>query len=368
MVTPIAPARTPLRICLVAPPWLPVPPPFYGGTENVIDDLAHGLAVAGHEVVLHTTGDSTCPVPRRWTYEVAQSSRLGEAVVEVRHVLDAHDHLAEFDVVHDHTIVGPLLAGATTDRVTPVVTTCHGPFDGDLRPIYRRIARHVPVIAISHHQASTAGDIPIAAVIHHGVDPARFPVGRGDGGYVVFLGRMAPGKGVEVAARVARAAGVPLKIAAKMREPGEHEYFERRVRRLLGPEVEFLGEVGGVDKSALLGGARALLNPIRWDEPFGMVMIESMACGTPIVATPRGSMPEIVEAGVTGVVVEGEPALVEALGRLDELDRAACRTAVETRFSARRMVDDHVALYRRLAGPMVVDLDQVALAGTDVRG
>lgn len=339
----------PLRVGLIAPPWLPIPPLSYGGTENVIDDLARGLVTAGHDVVLYTTGDSTCPVPRRWTYQVARRDRLGEAVVELRHLLDAYDVLADVDIVHDHTIVGPVLAAsAVRGAEVPVVTTCHGPFDDELRPTYRRIARQVPLVAISHHQAQTAGEIPIGAVIHHGVDPARFPVGAGDGGYAVFLGRMAPDKGVDVAARVAHAAGVPLKIAAKMREPAERDYFERRVRPLLGPGIEYVGEVGGPAKLDLLGRARALLNPIRWDEPFGMVMIESLACGTPVLASPHGSVPEIVDDGINGRVAESEADLVEALGNVDLLDRGACRRAVETRFSAGRMVDDHIALYRRL--------------------
>lgn len=353
MVTSLLPRTTPLRIGLIAPPWLPVPPTSYGGTENVIDDLARGLVADGHDVVLYATGDSTCPVTRRWTYRAAQSSRLGEAVVELRHLVDAYDTLTDFDVIHDHTILGPVLAGGTSARATPVVTTCHGPFDDDLLPIYRRVARRVPVIAISHHHASTASGVPIAAVIHHGVDPARFPVGRGDGDYVAFLGRMAPGKGVDVAARAAKAAGVPLKIAAKMREKAECDYFEHRVRPLLGPGVEYLGEIGGTEKLELLGAARALLNPIRWNEPFGMVMIESLACGTPVVATPRGSVPEIVDDATTGHVVSSEHGLTCALQRLDELDRAACRTAVETRFSAQRMVANHVELYQRFAAPIV---------------
>lgn len=338
-----------LRVGLIAPPWLSIPPTSYGGTENVINDLALGLLAAGHDVVLYATGDSTCPVPLRWTYETARPDRLGEAVVELHHLLDAYDSLHDVDIIHDHTIVGPVLAASASSSATiPVVTTCHGPFDEELRPTYRRIARRVPLIAISHHQAATAGPIPITAVIHHGVDPDRIPVGHGEGDYVVFLGRMAPGKGVDVAARVARAAGVPLKIAAKMRQPAEREYFEHRVRPLLGPGVQYLGEVGGAGKLELLGRARALLNPIRWDEPFGMVMIESLACGTPVIASPHGSVPEIVEDGITGHVAATEVDLADALGRVGELDRTACRKAVETRFSARRMVDDHIALYQRL--------------------
>lgn len=344
----------PLRVGIIAPPWLPIPPPSYGGTEAVIDDLARGLAAAGHHVELYSTGDSTCPVPTQWTYPTARSDRMGDATIELRHLLDADEALRDVDVIHDHTIVGPVLAAVrATDRPVPVLTTCHGPFDEELSPIYRRIASQVPLVAISHHQAVTAGDIPIAKVIHHGVDPDRFPVGPGDGGYLVFLGRMAPGKGVDVAAEVARAAGIPLRIAAKMREPAEREYFETEVRPLLGDGVEYLGEVGCADKLDLLGHATALLNPIRWEEPFGMVMIEALACGTPVIATPNGSVPEIIDDGVTGRIAGTRDELVGALADLDALDRGACRDAVQTRFSARRMVEDHVELYRRLLAPAI---------------
>lgn len=191
-----------------------------------------------------------------------------------RHVINAYDHVRDWgaDVVHDHTLVGPVYA----ERFDlPVVTTNHGPFDGELADLYRAIADRVAVIAISHHQASTAIQTPIAAVIHHGVDVDASPHGSGDGGYALFLGRMSPDKGVDVAARVARRAEIRLRIAAKMREPAEVAYFERDVAPLLGDGIDYVGEVGGRAKLDLLAGARCLLNPIAWPEPFGMVMIEA---------------------------------------------------------------------------------------------
>jgi glycosyltransferase involved in cell wall biosynthesis len=232
-----------------------------------------------------------------------------------------------------------------------VVTTNHGPFDGELGDLYREIAATVPVIAISEHHASTAaaGGIPVAAVIHHGVDVSSFPLGAGVGGYAMFLGRMNPDKGVDAAARVARRAGVPLRIAGKMREPAERAYFDASVAPLLADGlVEYVGEVGGVQKLELLGGASCLLNPIAWPEPFGMVMIEALACGTPVLATPWGSAPEIVTDGVTGYVA-CEDGLVDAIGRVDQLDRARCRAQASARFSIGRMVADHVDLYRRIS-------------------
>jgi glycosyltransferase involved in cell wall biosynthesis len=179
---------------------------------------------------------------------------------------------------------------------------------------------------------------------------SKFTLGAGRGGYALFLGRMSPDKGVHTAARVAREAGVPLKIAAKLREQPEHEYFEERVRPLLGGDIEFLGEVCGATKHELLGNALCLLNPMAWPEPFGMVMIEALASGTPIVATPRGAAPEIVDDGVTGHLRIGEEALAVALQRVGSLDRTACRKVAEARFSLEHMVAGHVALFERIVG------------------
>jgi len=334
-----------MRIAIVAPPWLPIPPPAYGGTENVLDTLARGLRAAGHEVLLFTPGDSTCPVPRASFFEHSLGVGTGTCLDEIRHVLHAYEQAEGFDVVHDHTLVGPLHSASYPGL--PVVTTNHGPFSADLSDLYRAVSPRVPVIAISHHQASTAMGVLVEAVVHHGVDLTEFPVGAGGGGYALFLGRMHPGKAPHVAIRIAREAGMPLQIAAKMQEPAEKAYFDAMVRPLLGGDVTYLGEVGSAAKLELLGRAECLLNPIAWPEPFGMVMLEALACGTPVLATPAGSAPEIVEDGVVGYLRSGEPGLVEALKRVGELDRAACRRRAEDHFSVEKMVAAHVALYRR---------------------
>jgi glycosyltransferase involved in cell wall biosynthesis len=332
-----------LRIAVVAPPWVAVPPIAYGGTETVLDGLARALQFAGHDVQLFATGDSTCPVPSSWVFEHAPGIEAARPAAELRHVVNAYDWIAgEADVVHDHTLVGPVYG---QQFATPVVTTNHGPFDADMADYYRAIAPRVPIIAISHHQASTAGRTPVAAVIHHGVDLARFPVGDGAGGYALFLGRMSPDKGVHTAVAVARAAGVPLKIACKMEEPAELEYYRAVVAPRLGPDVEFVGEVGGKQKLDLLAGARCLLNPIAWPEPFGMVMIEAMACGTPVVATPMGAVCEVVDHGVTGFVGTTNADLAMAVLAAGDLDRDGCRRVAAERFSTARMAADHVRLY-----------------------
>jgi glycosyltransferase involved in cell wall biosynthesis len=335
-----------MKVGLVAPPWLPVPPPSYGGTEVVIDTLARGLTKAGHDVQVFTTGDSEVPVPIGFVRERAADTQMGHGGVELGHLAEAYEALADYDIIHDHTLAGPLWALAHGRR--PVVTTCHGPMLDDYRRIYRAYAPRIPVIAISHDQSERAPDVPVAKVIHHGVDPLRFPVGDGDGGYLLFLGRMTPGKGAHEAIRIAREAGQPLKLAAKMRQPEEWDYFRARVRPLLGGEVEYLGEVGYDDKLELLGAARALLNPIRWPEPFGLVMIEAMACGTPVLALRSGAAPEIVGHGVTGFVCADHGQLLDAVGRIDELRRRDCRAAVAGYFSSERMVADHIGFYEEV--------------------
>lgn len=342
---------TALRVGLLAPPWLPVPPPAYGGTEAVVDTLARGLVGAGHEVVLWAAAGSGCPVPRAGPDRPpAGFGRPDAAVVEHLWVSDGLAALsaADVEVIHDHTG----LAGAVRSAVgpgsgaAPLVVTVHTAFTAALRA---RLAAggHDALVAISAAHARTAG-VRVDAVIHHGVDLARYPVGDGTGGYLAFCGRMAPEKGVHRAIRLARAAGRPLRIAAKMASPEEHRYFETQVAGLLGGDVEYLGELGFADKVALLGGAEALVNPIRWPEPFGLVMAESLACGTPVLALAHGAAPEIVEGGRTGFLAATTDRLTHHIGRVGTLDRRECRRAAEARFAAERMVGDHVALYREL--------------------
>lgn len=338
---------TGLRVGLIAPPWVPVPPTVYGGTELVLDILARGLQDAGCDVRLFTTGDSTCAVPRSWLYPKA----LGTAVAprgEQAHVARAYHALSGVDVIHDHTLDGPL-ATDLHPRDAPIATTAHGVMNADARARYTRAAASgVAVVAISNAQRLSAPEVPISAVIHHGVDVDRYPFGEGDGGYVLFLGRMSADKGVHRAIGVARASGRRLVIAAKMWENDERRYFAERVQPQLGPDVELVGPVGGQEKLDLLAGAAALVNPIRWPEPFGLVMIEALACGTPVLTFAEGAATEIVDHGRTGFLCIDEADMAARLTMIDTIDRAACRTSAQRRFSARRMVERHLALYRRL--------------------
>jgi glycosyltransferase involved in cell wall biosynthesis len=333
-----------MRVGIIAPPWVRVPPRAYGGTESVLDGLARGLQRAGHQVVLFASGDSTCPVPRAWHFETAVGTgRPDGGLLELRHVIAAYEQLRDVDVVHDHTLAGPVYAMGFSNG--PVVTTNHGPFGEGLEEFYRTVSTKVPVVAISYAQASMATGVRLAGVIHHGVDIEEFPEGDGSGSFALFLGRLSAAKGVHTAAQVALAAGMPLVIAGKCSEPAEVAYFKDQVKPLLGRSVEFVGELDRKAKLELLAKASLLLNPIAWDEPFGMVMLEALACGTPVVATHRGAAPELVDDGVTGVLADDHLGLVEAVGRAAGLDRTRCRKVAAERFSLDEMVARHLVVY-----------------------
>jgi len=302
----------------------------------------------GHDVLLFTTGDSTCPVELAWEIDEACGVKAFDPATEMRHVIAAYDRVIAWkpDVVHDHTTFGPFYAQRFPQL--PLVVTAHNPFDGSHGAIYRALASQVALIAISRHQAATAR-VPLGAVIHHALDVDAIDMGKGEGEYAAFLGRMNASKGVTTAIRAARAAGIPLKIAAKMQDHEEHQFFDDQVRPLLGYDVEYVGEVGGDTKRQLLRDALCLLNPIAWPEPFGMVMIEALACGTPVVATPCGAAPEIVDDGRTGFLRSDDAALAVALGKVHTIDRNVCREAAEQRFSLDRLALDHLAVYERVA-------------------
>lgn len=276
----------------------------------------------------------------------ADGSRIGNGVDELRHSVFAFAAMRDMDIIHDHTLTGPLYRHRPGRM--PIVATAHLPFSDENHDIYQAMAADTAIIAISHHQANSAPGITVRRVIHHGIDTQSVPLGAGDGGYASFLGRMDPGKGLPEAIETARLAQIPLRIAAKMYSAEEHEYYSTVIAPLLGPDVEYLGELNAADKFALLGGSMALLNPIQWSEPFGMAMIEALATGTPVVATLRGSAPEIVSEGITGYLRPNPPELARALLAAATLDRGECRRAAETYFGAERMVAEHLALYEEL--------------------
>jgi glycosyltransferase involved in cell wall biosynthesis len=343
-------ARERFAIGLLAPPWVAVPPPSYGGIEQVVATLGEGLVERGHEVIMVAAPGSQLAGAEVVTPLTALPESMTQQSADWRHALAGADALADVDVLIDHS--GPLGALLTSGLPIPSLHVVHGPLGPVPAEIYGGIARNSPnlrLVAISRAQRAMAAWLPFAAVCYNGLDIATAPFRAESDGYLAFLGRMSPEKGPADAIRIARRSGLPLLIAAKCREPEEQEYFERHVEPELGPDVVWLGELDAADKYALLAGARALVFPIAWPEPFGMVMIEAMACGTPVLATARGSVPEVVADGLTGFVRSTPDELIDAVARIGEIDRHACRRWVARRFSADAMTAGYEGLVRTLA-------------------
>jgi glycosyltransferase involved in cell wall biosynthesis len=335
-----------VRIAIVSPVWFPVPPVGYGGIEWVVSLLADGLAGAGHDVTLFASGDSFTKAQLASVFQEAPSERIGTTAAELRHALACFERADEFDIVNDHS--GPLAAAVGAAVGTPVVHTVHGPLVDEAGALYESLARVAPdvgLVSVSYNQRKPLPDLPWVANCPNALDLDSYPVHSNRGEYLLFLGRMSADKGCHRAVEVAREAGVPLKIAGKMREPLEREYFEAFVAPHLGDGVEYLGETSHGKKVALLQNARATLFPIEWEEPFGLVMIESMACGTPVIATRWGAVPEVIEHGRSGLVVDEYREMVSVLGESDRLEPLECRRYVEERFSAERMVRDYETAY-----------------------
>ncbi|MDH2427670.1 glycosyltransferase family 4 protein [Sphaerisporangium sp. TRM90804] len=335
----------PLRIAMVAPPWADIPPAGYGGIEAVLYDLVGGLDRLGHHVTLIGAGRTAAGVPFLRTYERAPSERIGEPMPEALHTAMASRLLEglEVDVVHDHTLCGPLTAAG---RAVPTVATCHGTVDGELGAYYRAVGGAVSLVSISLAQRIFAPDLNWAGQVYNAVDTRTYPFRERKEDWVLWVGRFSADKGAHLAIDAARAAGRRIVLAGKLVEPSEHAYFEQYVRPRLGPDARYEGEADRARKAELMADARCLVFPITWHEPFGMVMIEAMACGTPVVALGRGSVPEVVADGVTGFIRRAPselPAAIEEVGRLRPRDS---RAHVERCFDAAAMAAGYERVYR----------------------
>lgn len=336
-----------LRVALLSPPWFPVPPHGYGGIEWIVALLANGLADAGHDVTLFASGDSRTRAKLSAVFERAPSEWIGHTYWELRHALSCLTRADEFDVINDHTGMLGLLLGGLVE--TPLAHTVHGPLGDEPGEMYAeilRVNRRSGLISLSMNQRAPRPELPWLANVPNALELSFYPCKPHTGDYLLFLGRMSWEKGCHRAVAVARETGLPLKIAGKKREPLEQEYFDELVAPHLGGGIEYLGEVNHGEKVELLQDARVTLFPIEWEEPFGLVMIESMACGTPVIATRHGAVPEVVEHGRSGIVVDSYRQMPGALAAADALDPLECRRYAEERFAPERMVADYVAAYR----------------------
>jgi glycosyltransferase involved in cell wall biosynthesis len=347
-----------MRIAQIAPPFQSVPPTGYGGTERVVSLLTEELVKRGHDVTLFASGDSTTSARLVPTVDTAlwrQAEIRDPLVYWSTTVGKAYRHAAdgEFDIVHSHLDFVAFPCASLVD--TPTVTTLHGRLDlPDLPYLYAQFPE-AGVISISDSQRSPLPDAHWLGTVYNAVDIARLDFNPRGGAYLAWLGRIAPEKGLDRAIRIADAAGLPLKVGARLplndtNDPNvraDWEHYERDVKPLLDSgHVELVGEVGDDEKSAFLGNALALLFPIDWPEPFGLVMAEALACGTPVVARRRGSVPEVLTDGVTGLLGETDDELVDLFRRVRELDRGACRQEALRRFSPLAMADGYEAIYR----------------------
>lgn len=341
-----------MRIAQVAPLYESVPPQYYGGTERVVSYLTEELVRQGHEVTLFASGDSetaatfvpVCPRALRLAEECVDS--LAHHILMLQQVAES---AASFDVIHFH--VDYLHFPLSRQKRWSHVTTLHGRLDlPDLVPLYDEFS-DMPVVSISDNQRHPLPQARWTDTVYHGLPTDLYDFQAEPDDYVAFLGRISPEKRVDRAIEIAKMAGVPLKIAAKV-DPVDQEYFDRTIRPLLDtPGVEYLGEISEDEKSDFLGHARALLFPIDWPEPFGLAMIEALACGTPVVAFRRGSVPEVIEDGRTGAVVESVSEAAEAVRQLSSLSRDECRRQFEERFTAPRMARDYVRVYEQIQSP-----------------
>ncbi len=340
-----------MRIAQIAPLHEAVPPKLYGGTERVVSFLTEELVALGHEVTLFASGDSITDAeldsvwPRALRLDTAVRDTMAPHILMLER---ARRRATEFDVIHCHLDYFPF--SVFSRQTTPFLTTLHGRLDlPELQPIFDTFTEP-HVVSISESQRLPLPQANWLGTVLHGVPENLLRPQRGEGeqDYLAFLGRIAPEKGPDRAIRIARAAGIPLKIAAKV-DRADTAYFAQVIQPMLeGGGVELIGEINEAQKPGFLSGARALLMPIDWPEPFGLVMIEAAACGTPVIAFNRGSVPEIVEPGVTGFIVEDEAAAIAATRRLGSLSRARVRQRFEQRFTARRMAEDYLDLYRAL--------------------
>ena len=333
-----------MRIAQVAPPWIAVPPPAYGGIEWVVALLADGLAEAGHDVTLFATGDSRTKAKLEYVFETGPGPKLiNDIYHDSLHSLFALRDVTRFDAVHLHAPFSAMPAAPYLP--VPVVHTLHGAFTPIMRRLYGLVADDVWFVAISQNQRSHMEELRYAGVVYNGIDLDLYPFREEKDDYVLFVGRVTPDKGVLRAVRAAAIAQVPLVLALKIADSEEEAYWNHEVVPEIPAGTRVLGEISVHEKAELMAGARAVLFPIDWEEPFGLVMTESMACGTPVIARAHGSVPEVIADGETGFIVDTDDEIAEAIGRAGQIDPAACRRRVQEHFSKEAMVAGYARVF-----------------------
>ncbi len=338
-----------MRIAQVSPLWESVPPKLYGGTERIVSYITEELVAMGHDVTLFASGDSEtsakleaiCPQALRLNTGIF--NRDAPLIMQQERALGVSGN---FDIVHSH--LDFLGFPVARRNAVPMVTTLHGRLDlPELEPVFREFIE-MPLVSISASQRRPLPWANWAGTIHHGLPRNLYNFHPKSEGYLAFLGRISPEKRPDQAIEIAKRSGIPLKMAAKV-DPADRVYYEAAVEPLLNhPLIEFVGEISDAEKNDFVGNAVALVCPYDWPEPFGLVLIEALACGTPVLAYRRGSIPEIIDHGVTGFVCETVEEMVEAVGQVPLLERRRCRAAFDERFTADRMARDYVALYERI--------------------
>jgi glycosyltransferase involved in cell wall biosynthesis len=354
-----------IHIAMVAPPYFNVPPAAYGGIEIVVAGLVDALVARGHKVTLIGAGNHGTRAQRFYsTCDVGPAGQLGEAMPEIIHAARVASILESLnvDVIHDHTMAGPLMARG---RLTPTVVTAHGPVDGDFRELYRALSDTVQLVAISGAQRSSAPELAWSATVHNAIRSETFPFRREKDDYAVFLGRFHPEKAPHLAIDAARAAGLPIVLAGKCSEPVERAYFSREIEPRIGRDVTIYGIADAAAKRRLLSRATCMVFPICWEEPFGLVVIEAMVCGTPVVALRRGSVPELIVDGQTGIIVDDPDDLPAAILQARQLEPAVCRKHVESGFTVEVMAEGYEDVYRHALSmapePWLTGLDQAPI-------
>jgi glycosyltransferase involved in cell wall biosynthesis len=356
-----------MHIGMVAPPYFSVPPAAYGGIEVVVADLIDSLVARGHQVTLiGAEGHGTRAQRFLSTFDEGPANLLGEVMPEIVHTAKVAELLEslDVDVIHDHTQAGPLMARG---RLTPTVVTAHGPVHGDAGQFYQALGDTVELVAISDAQRASAPDLAWSATVHNAIRADTFPFQAEKEDYAVFLGRFHPHKAPHLAIDAARAAGLPIVLAGKCSEPIERAYFSREIEPRIGRDVTIFGIADATAKRKLLAHAACMIFPICWEEPFGLVVIEAMVCGTPVVALRRGAVPELIVHGQTGIIVDDPDEMAGGIAQARRLDPAMCRKHVETNFTVDVMAEGYEEVYRRVLSmvpePWRTGIDQAPISG-----